>query len=336
MSTSSKSKRATLFAQIQAIQVDEAEPRKDAGKPRTAVGQFGQLVRDRDEAVERADKAEAELTAVRSSREAKLDDLHEVPGRRRNLPADKYAELKANIRSHGLSTPVSVRRREEGGFEIVSGHHRLDVFRELHAEDPSGPWSTIRIDVHEDSSEAIAEERAFYANLMHPSLPDYEKYLGLKKVQRRHPELDTARALASHVGMGYDTVTRLLKFEDLPEEALALIATNPKEVGARAVKELAALAAQGNSDAVVGAVQAIIAGEDQGKAVVAARTPQVKPDQQASRIKPETIKAGKHKYATLRAVKTTLRIDFVSEQEREEVETLVREMLEQRAKSKSS
>lgn len=336
MSTSSKNKRAQLFAQIQAIQVDETEPKKDGGKPRTAVGQFGQLVRDRDDAVERADKAEAELNVARASREARLDDLHEVPGRRRKLSANKYAELKANIRSHGLSTPVSVRRRAEGGFEIVSGHHRWDVFRELHAEDPDGPWGTIRIDVHEDSDETKAEERAFYANLMHPSLPDYEKFLGLKKVQSRHPELDTARALASHVGMGYDTVTRLLKFEELPEEALELVAAYPGHVGARAVKELVPLAQQGNAEAVVAAVKSIIAGEDQGKAVIAARRPPTSTRPSGTQAKPETIKAGKHKYATLRGVKTTLRIDFANEQEREEVEMLVRDLLEQRAKHRSA
>jgi ParB family transcriptional regulator, chromosome partitioning protein len=129
--------------------------------PRTAPGMFLNATQRIDIAEARVEELEAKLKeaeAGASPREISLDQLHEVPERRRKLTAQQYAELKENLRNNPLVTPITVRKRETGGFEIVSGNNRVAVFRELGRT--KIPAALL------DSDDDQAEINAFYANLL--------------------------------------------------------------------------------------------------------------------------------------------------------------------------
>jgi ParB family chromosome partitioning protein len=116
-----------------------------------------------------------ELARLRNERGVNLvplDQLHSVPGRKRNLSTDEYDALRENLRNNPLITPITVSKNLDGGWNIISGNNRVEIYRELGKKE---------IAVYEvEVKDGEGDVKAFYANLLHPSLPDFEKYLRFK------------------------------------------------------------------------------------------------------------------------------------------------------------
>lgn len=292
--------------------------------PRTAPGMFLNATQRVDAAEARVEELEAKLKDMEAAgaRDIALDQLHEVEGRRRKLTEQQYHELKENLRNNPLVTPITVRKRAAGGFEIVSGNNRVAIFRELGRTQI--PAALL------DSDDAQAEINAFYANLLQPDLPDFEKYLGFKRIVERHPDL-THADIAAGAGVSRSFVTQLMAFADLPADALAILAAQPGALGANAAQDLAALAKKGRGPQVVMAVAKIAAGEiDQGRAVKEAAT-DASGKVAAARPEPIRIKIGRATYCAIQRADKVLRIQFQSAEEAEAVQQAVRDVLEQRA-----
>lgn len=65
-------------------------------------------------------------------REISLDEIHEFKNHPFRVTDDeKMDELVASIKEYGVLTPGIVRPREEGGFELLSGHRRKHALRRL-------------------------------------------------------------------------------------------------------------------------------------------------------------------------------------------------------------
>ena len=64
---------------------------------------------------------------------AKLHPFHEHPYKVEDN--DEMAELRENIRTHGVLSPILVRPTEDGEYEIVSGHRRVFACRRLGLKD---------------------------------------------------------------------------------------------------------------------------------------------------------------------------------------------------------
>nr|WP_311530201.1 ParB/RepB/Spo0J family partition protein [uncultured Ralstonia sp.] len=307
----------------------EAKPRQ-VGSPasseaRTSPGRLMDAQNRINTAEQRIAELIAELEEARKAGgtvEIPLVELHEVPGRRRHMSAEKYAELRENLRHNKLIHPVVVRPFAEGGFEIVSGHHRSDAYRELGRE-------AIRC-VLEDVTEEEASIGAFYANLLQSDLTDYEKYLGFRDIQKRFPGITQAK-MAEQSGMPTSVVSALMAFEHLPKAVLDLLDEKPALLGANAGADLSALVRKGRANQVVEAVQRLAKGEvDQAQAVkLAGQEPQKsKAPVKASGFK---IRAGRAVYCDLRAARNVLRLEFTSEQEAKAVQDELKILLERRA-----
>jgi ParB family chromosome partitioning protein len=177
--------------------------------------------------------------------ELPISRLVRVPGRQRPLTQEERADLKANLKANPLVHPITVLPETEGGFEVLSGHNRVDIYEELGR-------TTIRaivIDVPRETVDALA----FYANLLAPSLPDFKKFEGLKA--RKEQTGFTIEQLAEDSGVSKSTISRLFQFEDLPAGAHAILQKNPFILGASAAVGLAHAARAGRGDLVVEAVQ---------------------------------------------------------------------------------
>ncbi len=291
--------------------------------PRTAPGMFLNATQRIDAAEARVEELEAKLKEAEaaSSREISLNELHEVRGRRRKLTAQQYNELKENLRNNPLVTPITVRKHATDGFEIVSGNNRVAIFREL--------GRTHIPAVLLDSDDDQAEINAFYANLLQPDLPDFEKYLGFKKILERHPDLTHAK-VADGAGVSRSFVTQLMAFDDLPKDAIIILMEHPHILGANAAQDLAGLAKKGRADQVVRAVSKVAAGEiDQGRAIKEAATEVA--SKAAAKPEPIRIKVGRATYCAIQRADKVLRIQFHSAEEAEAVQEAVREVLERRA-----
>jgi ParB family chromosome partitioning protein len=256
-----------------------------------------------------------------------LTELNEVPGRRRYMAPEKYAELRDNLRHNKLIHPVVVLPRAEGGFEIISGHHRSDAYRELGRE-------TIRCVLGEATAEE-ADEGAFFANLMQSDLTDYEKYVGLKRFQVEHPELSKA-SVAEHVGISPSHISALLSFERLPQEVREILEVNMAVLGANAAAELAILAEAGKSDRVLEAVQRLAERKfDQSQAVKYARG-SAQPKKAAPAATNFKIRSGKTTWCDVRSARNIMRIEFQSEEIANSVRDAIRKHLEQLAQAQKS
>lgn len=246
--------------------------------------------------------------------------LHEVAGRKRHLSPEQFGELKDNIARHGLISAITVRTREQGGFEIVSGHNRVAALREL------GEKTVKAIVV--DGDEARATLHAFYANLIQPSLPDFEKFLGFQNIEDVTKK--SRKEMAEDAGVAPSMVTLWFSFADLPPEAIEMIRTAPEKLGATAASALSKLTRLGRGDQVTHAVKELIEGKiTQAQAIVAATRDDGKKPVKAKKAR--RIMRGKEVYAEISSGAATLRITFLSETERSRVELLINALLLQQS-----
>lgn len=349
-----KSRNSDLMAAIESRMTQGApslrKPPESPSEAKTSIGQLAIFQGQIADFKARAEAAEAELEhlkATHSSHEelalahrrlseaesalaealrnspvqiAKIIDLHEVPGRRRRLSPEQYAELRANLEHNPLTNPVSVRVRANGGYEIVAGNNRVAVFRDLGRDEI--PINILDLDDDE------TERAAFYSNLLAPSLPDYEKYIGFKhRMERRH--LNQSE-LAAEAGVSQPFISSLMAFEHLPPPALACISDAPALFGANAINKLAKLARKGKHAAVIDAVQKIASGElTQSAAVHHASVAETR--KRPARPEPVTVRSGKSRYCEACCAEKTVRLSFASAEEATAAFAEITDLLKKRA-----
>ena len=328
MSTKLKERLLARTAGVADRAESAAALRPPDAQPRAATmpAQLGAFRLEAREYQERIHQLQKELEEAKrngkGSMKVPLSDLHEVEGRRRYKSTEAYAELRENLRHNKLATPVGIRPRIEGGFEIVSGHWRTDSYREL---------GRAEIEcVLDDSTEDEAALAAFYANLLQSDLTDYEKYLGFKDIRKRFPDMTQAK-MAEQAGVNESVVSALMAFEDLPIEVLALLNERPALLGATSGYALARLVRSGNAERVVLAVRRLANKEfDETQAVRFAST-----DPSKQKATPTAtsfkVKAGRATYCDVRQAKNVVRLEFQSEAEAQAIQTALKEVLELRA-----
>lgn len=282
----------------------------------------------------RASEVEAELAEARTVMDIPLEKLVEIPGRRRKLSDSEYQELKQNLEQHPLASPISVRRLDGGLFEITSGNNRVAIYKELHEQFPNR-FATIKGWLDESEADR-ADELAFYANLLHPDLPAYEKYIGFKKILNQYPnEIKTHADLAARTGINRRTVSQVMSIDDLPDEALQLLATQPRALGSNALEPMAAASREGRHDKVVEAIRQVIEKKiDQQQAIEMVKTDatlQKKKRPLASRPEPINFMVGRSTYCSYIRVNKRIAITFKSTEDATEIEEAVKGILKKQA-----
>lgn len=175
----------------------------------------------------RAVKAEAEI-AVLKNRQVRIADLSIVEGRKRRLGEQEFSELKANLAAFPLIAPITIRALPKGGYELVSGHNRVEAYKQLGRTD-------IDANVIELQDEQVIPA-AFYSNLLSPALPDYEKYLGFKQLQQETGK--TQAELAKESGVSKMVISLLFAFDDLNPNCHAILAAHPQCVGVNLISKI--------------------------------------------------------------------------------------------------
>lgn len=264
--------------------------------PRTAPGQMMVMQGALQNAEADIERLQAQLKAttaqledVRASMHISLDLIDEVDGRRRKLTPEEYEELKENLGRHPLGQPITVRRKSNGRYELVAGHNRTAVFRDL------GRTSipAFVIEVADDQVEMVA----FLSNLLSPALSDFEKYWNFKKLALISGL--THAAIADSTGISRPHVTRIMQFDGLPEAALNLLSQKPARLGANAALKLAKLAQEGHEANVTEAVKKLVADDtvtqEQAVALAAPKATKNAPNAAPA----ETVKVGKQKFCDI-------------------------------------
>lgn len=253
----------------------------------------------------------------------KLDALSDAAGGRRDLSEQEFTDLRENLRLHPLIHPITVRRLSDDRLEIVSGHNRAAAYRELGRE--SIPATFIEAD------DVQAADATFFANLLQPKLPDFEKFLNLKRFQERHPDVSQAK-IAESIGVDRRQISRLLSFEDLPPEAITLVRSNSRLLGSAAASDLAKLTKEGMAECVTAAIRQILDGAiDQSQAAKYAKQLQVKkPVEKAKQSTQQRVfRSGNKQVCELRYVGKTLRIDVKSQEHADMLKEQIAKVIEE-------
>jgi ParB family chromosome partitioning protein len=265
--------------------------------PRTAPGQLIGLQG-------RVHSQQAEIDKLKRALEQRapgklpLNKLHEIPGRRRRLTPAEYAELKANLMTYPLAQPITVRERHDGEYDIVAGHNRASVYRELGRTEIDG----IVLDI--DAS--MVEYAAFFSNLLSPTLSDFEKFWGFKSLQDSTGI--TKEELAKAAGISDSHVGRIMKFDLLPEDCKQLLSARPERLGSNAAEQMAKAVTEGREEKVKAAIERLVTDDafTQAQAVAATKA------DRATRVQnePIVIKRGARKICQISARNGVVGVSF--------------------------
>ena len=309
---------------------NRAPTAKPTSQPRTAPGTMlalmekeeiiASLVASGQANAEEIEALRAELKeAYAKPLEATIADLVEVPGRRRALTDEQFEELRENLRTNPLIHPITVRPLEDGRAEVISGHNRIEAYRQLGRD-------TIPAFALHVPENVAAEVAAFHANLIQPELSEFEKYEGFKKIHLLSGKQLSDIQRAS--GMSTSSFYRIMSFDNMPDEVLRIVQTNKSAFKGRALDDLSALAKSGQTDEAIAKAKQIA----ESKSSKPKKSNDSKgPSKAASGVINTSIKVGSDVYAKVRSTETTLKITFQMNGERELVEKAIRTILEKRS-----
>lgn len=300
------------LAEIRSSQVDA--PIK---KPESAMSPLIELGKTREALKLANQKAEALKNKMIS-----ISEIHEVEGRKRSLSKEDFEQLKNNLSHNPLVNAIVVRARKQGGYEIISGHNRVQAYRELGRVE-------IEADIR-DFEDGQLFEASFYSNLINSTLTDFEKFVGFKQIQNKTNE--THEELANRAGVSKSQIASIFNFEKLPLEALDLIKQNPHCIGYNAVSKIVAKDnASINNQAIVKAVGRLVNGEITEAMAVSLSLTKKQKERRALVMAP--VKRGGANFAEFTIRKDRMVIDFKEPALSSALMEKIRLLIEEEAKS---
>ena len=156
-----------------------------------------------------------------------LRDISSNPAQpRKHFDDASICELAESIRENGLLQPVTVRRVEDGTYNLIAGERRTLAFRHLNRE--------MIPAIIEDYSENQSATFALIENLQRENLNYFEQSLGIARLMKEQHL--TQHQVSVKLGMAQSTVAnklRLLQYS--PEVQRAFLESKLTERHARAL-----------------------------------------------------------------------------------------------------
>ena len=145
---------------------------------------------------------------------------------RRQFDPELLRELTESIAMHGVISPITVRRMDNGYYQIIAGHRRWRAARS------AGLTEIPAMLIEADDSEVM--QMALIENLQRADLSPIEEAEGYDSLMREHGL--TQEQVAERVGKSRPAVANALRLLQLPEEAREMVASGALSAGhARAV-----------------------------------------------------------------------------------------------------
>ncbi|MFJ8430498.1 ParB/RepB/Spo0J family partition protein [Kitasatospora sp. NPDC094019] len=147
----------------------------------------------------------------------KMINIHPNPQQPREyFDAEKMAELTASVKEFGVMTPIEVRRRPEGGYEIVMGERRYRANKEAGN-------TTIKAEIVDVPSDIKAFRRAMGENLGRCDMTPLEEGRGYRRILEEDTAEDGSPLTEADVANAYGKTVRHVKIRiqllDLVPEA---------------------------------------------------------------------------------------------------------------------
>lgn len=191
-----------------------------------------------------ASRAEADLSKIREIPLAEIDGFPEHPFK--VLINEDMEQLVESIRQNGVMTPATVRRKEDGRYELISGHRRKKAC-EL------AGLQTLRCEVkelsHDEAVIAMVESNLQRTEIL-PSEKAFAYKMRLEAMNRQGKRTDltltpmvsklrTNEELADKVGESREQIRRYIRLTELTPELLQMV--DDKQLAFRAAVEISYL-----------------------------------------------------------------------------------------------
>lgn len=161
--------------------------------------------------------------------EVKLSDLHTFKNHPfRVVDDEKMQETVDSIKEHGVLVPGIVRRRINGGYEIISGHRRkracelagLDTIPVFVRDLTDDEAVIVMVDSNIQREEILPSEKAKAYKMKYEAM----KHQGISKGEGRSLE-----QMSEEVGESKTTIQRYISIADMNEDLLQMI--DEKKIG---------------------------------------------------------------------------------------------------------
>lgn len=179
-----------------------------APKKRKALGKgLGALIPQKEGGAESASPApEADAAGFR----VPLKDIYANPDQpRTHFDEERIGELAASIKEQGVIQPLLVRRRPQGGYELIAGERRYRASKKAGLKEVP---VTVRA-----ATDREVMELALVENLQRDDLNPVELALGYQSLIEDHAY--TQEQLAKRIGRDRSSVANTLRLLKLPQKA---------------------------------------------------------------------------------------------------------------------
>ncbi len=156
---------------------------------------------------------------------------------------ESMEEMVESIKAHGVLVPIMVRERDEGGYELISGHRRchasklagLDTIPAIVKECNDDEATVLMVDANIQRENILVSEKAKAYRMKYEAMKHQGSSGGSSLLE-----------ISDQSGDGYKTIQRLIKVADLNPELLELL--DSKKLGLRQGVDLATLSAEQQVD----------------------------------------------------------------------------------------
>lgn len=163
-----------------------------------------------------------------------IDMIDKSPYQLRIGDDNVYIEdLASQIADDGLNTPITVRIKPDGRFELIAGHNRLLAFRHLGRTE-------IAAFVRHGIDDAKAARALTVDNILKKKLTDYETALHIKMLLDNKFAM-SAREVGRMFSCSHSEINRLLSFFKLPDAVIRMLNVTPDLITDRVAGQLVTL-----------------------------------------------------------------------------------------------
>ena len=163
--------------------------------------------------------------------EIPLDEIDEFPDHPFKVMDDEdMMNLAESIREQGIITPATLRKKEDGRYEILSGHRRkracelagLDTLRSEVVEMDRDAAVIFMVDSNLQRTTILPSEKAFSYKMRLEAMKRQGKRMDLTStpLARKLRGIESAELLGEIVGEGKDNIRRYIRLTELIPELL--------------------------------------------------------------------------------------------------------------------
>ncbi|MFJ6136566.1 ParB/RepB/Spo0J family partition protein [Kitasatospora sp. NPDC092286] len=139
------------------------------------------------------------------AKKLKMSQIHANPAQPREyFDEEKMKELVASVREHGVMSAIEVRRRPQGGYEIVMGERRYRANQEV-----GNP--TIKAEIIEVSSDIEAFVRSMAENVNRADMTPLEEGRGYRRILDEDTNDDGSPLTEADVARSFGKTPRYIK-----------------------------------------------------------------------------------------------------------------------------